>query len=241
MGIHYLIDFEYIVDEDALVGTTGHLLVFNPGPRNAELQVTVYYEDREPDDFHLTVPAGTSGESNYEDWPVVPNVRFALEVQSSEPVVCQFTGGWNNTKNDFSSEARTRSPQGIRECSKSYMAITQLGRDWYVADGIVIDMPERMWVRESEWAVLLNPGHEDAQVTIALHYDDRVAQHTVDVPARRVKRVYMDDIARRNLHYGIHFSSDRPVAAQWLRTVNWFDRSELMTYWSVPCVPGTLD
>ena len=239
MSTHYLIDHNYVVDEQNLFGEFGHLLAFNPGPRDANLKVTIYYEDREPDAFTLVAPAGQSSESNYGKWPIKPDVRFAIKVESTEPIACQSTVGWNNSLNDYSPNARTKSRLGVRECAKSYMAITQLSQDWYLPDGIVIDMPDRMYVRESEWALLLNPGDKPAQVTLALHYD-KVVEHKVEVPARRLKALYMDDIARRNAHYGVHFKSDQPIAAQWLRAVNWNDRPELMAYWSVPCVPGPL-
>ena len=240
MGTYYLIDHNYVVDQQNLFGEFGHLLAFNPGLRDADLKVTVYYEDREPEVFALQAPAGQSSESNYGNWPVAPGSRFAIRVESSEPIVCQSTVGWNNTMNDYAPGARTRSAHGVRECAKSYMAIARLASDWYLPDGIVIDMADRIYVRESEWAAILNPGDEDAQVTLALHYAE-VSEHQVQVPARRLKVVYMDDIVQRNVHYGVHLSSDRPVAMQWLRAVMWYDRSELMCYWSVPCVPGPLE
>lgn len=239
MHTYYLIDHQYTVDDETLYAQFGHLLAFNPGPRDVKIQVTLYFEDREPETFQFTAPAGKSSETNYAKWPIKPDVRFALKVESAEPLVCQSTVGWNVTKNDYSPDAATKSPLGIRECAKSYMAITQPAKQWYIADGIVIDMPEKMYVRESEWAALLNPGDAPAQVTMALHYDD-VEEHTVEVPARRLKIVYMDDIARRNEHYGVHFSSDRPIAVQWLRAVMWNDRDEVMAFWSVPGVPGPL-
>jgi hypothetical protein len=241
MSEHYLIDYDYSVDKEKLWATGGHLLAFNPGLRDADLKVTIYYEDREPDTMSFVAPAGTTFETNCGKWPVEPDVRFALKVESSEPVVCQATVGWNNTAGDYSPGAKTKSPHGVRECATSYIAPTRVSKDWYIADGIVIDLPDKVWVRESEWAVLLNPGDEGAQVTMVLHYDEGTVEHVVEVPARRVKRVYMDDIAQRNKHYGTHFRSSQPVVAQWLRTVNWYERSELMACWSVPCVPGPLD
>ena len=240
MKTHYLIDHEYIVDEERLYGAFGHLLAFNPGSRDAQLKITIYFEDRDPVAFDFVAPAGKSSETNYGKWPIEPNTRFALKVKSSEPIVCQSTNGWNVTLNDYAPNAATKSPLGIRETAKSYMAITELARLWYVADGIVIDGPEHMYVRESEWAVFLNPGDEPATVTMALHYDD-IDEHAVEVPARRLKVVYMDDVARRNSHYGVHFSSDQPIAAQWLRAVMWNDCDEVMAFWSVPCVPGPLE
>ena len=145
-----------------------------------------------------------------------------------------------STLNDYSPNAKTKSPHGIRECAKSYMSITALNKEWFLPDGIVIDNPKGIYVRESEWALILNPGDQATRVDLALHYAD-VDRHSVTVPARRLVAVYMDEIARRNSHYGVHFQSDQPVAIQWLRTVNWYDRDEVMAYWSVPCVPGPLE
>ncbi len=240
MKTHYLIDHNYIADEQKLYGEFGHLLAFNPGPRDADLTLTFYFEDREPVVTHQVAKAGQSSESNYGKWPIQPGTRFALKVESTEPIACQSTVGWNVTLNDYGPQAKTRSPQGIRECAKAYTSITALSQDWYLPDGIVIDMPKNIYVRESEWALLLNPGDQPATVTIALHYDT-VDECKLVVPARRIKAVYMDDLARRNKHYGAHFISDQPIAAQWLRQVEWYDRDEVMAYWSVPCVPGPLE
>ncbi len=120
------------------------------------------------------------------------------------------------------------------------MSITALNKEWFLPDGIVIDNPNGIYVHESEWALILNPGDQAANVKLALHYKD-VDVHSVNVPARRLKAVHMDEIARKNSHYGVHFQSDQPVAVQWLRTVSWYNRDELMGYWSVPCVAGPLE
>ena len=69
---------------------------------------------------------------------------------------------------------------------------------------------------------------------------DGTVERGITVPPQRLRVVHMDEIVRRNAHYGAHFRSDREVAAQWVRTVNWNDGDELMAYWSVPCVPGPL-
>src|SRR6516165_9674203 len=134
---HYLIDYEYQVDATNGFATMGHLLVYNPGPRPVPLTVTVYYEDREPQQLHLLAPAQASTETNYSQWPLTPNGRCALRVTSPEPVVCQATVGWTNTGNDYSPRAATKSPRGVRETAKSYQAIPELARTWYLADGLV--------------------------------------------------------------------------------------------------------
>lgn len=233
---HYLIDYEYLFDKETLFATMGHLLVFNPGKRDAELRITIYFEDREPQTLSLTVPAKKSQETNYTSWPVKPDMRFALKVTSSEPVVCQATIGWINAGNDWSPGAKTKSPHGVREVAKSYMASNQLSKEWYVADGIVINRND-LWIKESEWALILNPAEQSAQVKLLLYYEEKTDVYEVVVPPKRVKRVFMDDLATPNRHYGVRFLSDQPIVAQWLRAVNWYDSRELMTFWSTPGIP----
>ncbi len=237
---HYLIDQEYLIDRRSLFATMGHLLVFNPGERDANLKVTVYFEDDEPQSFSLKAPAFTSSESNYLTWPlkIKENKVFALKVESSEPVICQSTIGWTNTGNDYSPDARTQSLKGIRETAKSYMAIAQLSQEWYVADGIVINSPNNLWIKESEWAIILNPHEQPVQLSLWLYYGNQTVQETITVPSRRVARIFMDNLVQHNRHYGVRIIGDRPVAAQWLRTVNWYDSPELMANWSVPAIPN---
>jgi hypothetical protein len=92
-------------------------------------------------------------------------------------------------------------------------------------------------MRESEWALMLNPSDAAAQVTLALHGNGWKKEHVVEVPPRRLRAVYMDDISPRNRNYGVEFLADRPVAAQWVREVRWYDSPEVMAFWSVPAVP----
>jgi hypothetical protein len=237
---HYLLDHEYQVDSPNLFATMGHLLVFNPSDRPVKLRLTLYSEAEAPQTFDWQAPAKTSSESNYESWPVQPkpNHPFALKVESSAPVVCQSTIGWTNTNNDYASTAKTKSPKGIRETAKSYIALNQLDQDWYVPDGIVINKPDQLWLKESEWALLLNPGHASAEVTLVLYYGKEIVRHQVTVPAQRLKRVFMDDLVQPNQHYGTRIISTRPIAAQWLRQVNWYDSPELMANWAISAVPS---
>lgn len=235
---HYLIDFTYERDSETKHATMGHLVVFNPGSRPADLDATVYFEDREPEHFKMRARAGTSTESNYQSWPVKPGQRFALGITSSEPVVAQATIGWNNVGNNSAPTARAPDGGPPREAVTSYTAIPALAPRWYLADGIVLDRQSQLWIRESEWAVMLNPGDTPARVELGLFFRFITRSHTVYVPPRRVLAVRMDDLVMvRNRHYGVRITSDVPIAAQWRRTVNWYDRPELMSFWSIPCVP----
>ena len=60
MRTHYLVDFENTTDSTTLFAMTGHLTVFNPGRRDADLTVTAYYED------HRARPVHPPGASRFE-------------------------------------------------------------------------------------------------------------------------------------------------------------------------------
>lgn len=241
MSTQYLIDYHWEIDEQKLFGTSLHLLTFNPSRRDATLDVTVYHEDREPDKVALSAVAGKSNESNYSKWPVQRGERFALKIDSSEPVVCQCTVAWNNSLNHYAPGSETHAPEGLRECAWTYTAHRELNTDWYAADCIVINNSAAMYVKEVEWVIVLNPGNRPAGVKLELHYGDgSIAEHPVEVGARRLKAVCVDDIGRQNAHYGLYVRSDTPVAVQSARGFYWYDRPDLMNYWTVPCVPGPL-
>jgi hypothetical protein len=90
-------------------------------------------------------------------------------------------------------------------------------------------------VRESEWAIVLNPNDAPARLELALFYRWLTRTHAIEVAPRRLRAIKLDDLVLRpNLHYGVRVASDRPVGVQWRRAVYWHDGSELMTFWSLP-------
>ncbi len=249
---HYLIDYEDSNDSATGYANISHLMVFNPGAREAELTVTAYYEDHEPDRFQLRAAPGTTTETISPDMPIRHGGKFALRVESSEPVVCQAGLGWTNTRGHFGWRSRTRSGDRVREAAKSYTALRRLSRHWLYADAIVMndgvrhtvnrllpgdDSPHTLWIRESEFALLLNPGDDSATVTLTLHYGPTVRSQVLTIPPRRLKMHFMDPVAVPNEHYGVSVSSTTEVAFQWLRLMRWHESEEPMTFWSVPGVP----
>ncbi len=232
---HFLPDYEYLVDSTTGFATSNHLVVFNPGAQTATVTATVLFEDRDPAAFTLSVPPMTSTETNQSRWPVQPNTRFGVVLESDAPVIAQATIGWTNTLNDYRPTARAADGGPPRETALSYIAHDAPATRWLVADGIVIASPT-LFIRESEWAVLLNPGDDTAHVnvSVAVGTMQRVAQ--VAVPPRRVRSIRMDELVPRNTHYGAVISSDAPIVANWRRTVQWPDRPDLMAFWSVPMV-----
>jgi len=236
MRTQYLLDYEHTVDAERLVASHGYLLIFNPGATVVRIDVTVYYEDRDPEIFALEAGPGTTTASAIAEWPVVPQGRFALGIASSEPVVAQATIAWDNTGGNLETGAATKSPTGVREAATSYMAIPRLADRWYLADGIVMNDPDHYWVRETETTLVLNPGNQDANVEVSTFYRPLTRHQRVQVPARRLAAVRMDDLAFANHHYGLRVTSDRPIAVQSRRVVYWNGTPDVMTFWSTPCV-----
>ena len=236
---YYLLYNNYFADEKTGFAEFGHLLAYNPGERDVDVDLTFYYEDAPETYMRLPAYAGTTSESNYGSWGIKKLLRFAYKVESPVPLACQATIGWNNVLNDYRS-VNDVDPKR-RECVISYTAIERLSEDWYHPDCIVINMPQTIWVREPEWLILLNPGPEKAEVAVNMAFDNKEKKSvSLSLEPMRLKYVYMDEIAIPNVHYGLHVKSSTPVAAQWLRMVRWYGRDEVMSYWSVPLVPGPL-
>jgi len=242
----YLIVQDYHVDPQTKYGSMGHLLAFNPTKRDAKLDVTFYYEDEGPTKTSLLASALKTSEWNWNSWEELRKYkRFAMGIASEEPVFVQATIGWNNTMNDYS----PRTKNGERECAKSYLGITSLSKVCYYVDSVVIDTP-RMWVRESEWNILLNPTKRPAEVAMTLYFRDGTVQELkYTVPAERLKWVYMDEVVdKRNQFYGTKVQSSEPIAAHHLRVVYWMDKDEtaywtntpIMTFWTVPFLSAPL-
>jgi hypothetical protein len=232
---HYLPDFETVRDSLHGFATSNHLLVFNPGTRPATAVVTILFEDREPTAFSLSIPKQAVLETNAGQWPVKANERFALVVESDEPVVAQATIGWTNTLNDYRPTARAKDGGGPRETALSYVSHHALATHAMIADGIVLESP-RLFIRESEWAVIANPSADTAHVTISAGLSLLRRVHTLAVPPRRVRAILMDSVVPANTHYGAVIESDVAIASNWRRTVRWLDRPDLMAFWSVPLV-----
>jgi hypothetical protein len=231
---HYLLDFESHRDPGTLHTMDGWLVVFNPASRPAKLDLTVYFEDREPERFRLEARPGATTAWRASDWPVRVSGRFALRAEASEPVIAQATLGWNNSGGVHEPDAAAGSPRGIREAASSYLSIPAPADRWILADGIVLLDPAGTWYRESEWTIILNPNDEPADLDLAVFYSPFTRHHAATVPPRRLKTIRMDDLVIANHHYGLRVASDRPVAVQSRRNVYWPDSPELMTFWSVP-------
>lgn len=240
MNTYFLTYNDYFANSETGFGQLGHLLAFNPGDRDVMMEVTVFFEDKEPLRFKLPAPAKCSTESNWEGWGCIPpGTKFAYRVECEIPLALQVTIGQNNTGNDYSPKAKGY-PDKVRETVLSYLPGIA-AKEHYLPDGIVIVSPETIWVLEHEWLILCNPNQEPAKIAVETMFRKGDSQSfELTLPPERIQYVFMDEKVPTLRHYGAKVTSDNPVSAQWLRTVNWYDRSEMMSSWSVPLVPGPL-
>lgn len=240
MYTYFLTYNDYFANEKTGFGQLGHLLAFNPSDRDAMMGITVYFEDKDPLEFRLPAPPRSSTESNWEGWGNIPlGTKFAYRVECEIPLALQVTIGQNNTGNDYSPKAKGY-PDKVRETVVGYRPGIA-AREHYLPDGLVIYNPKTCWVLEHEWLILCNPNAEAASITVEAMFKKGESQSfNLTLPAERIEYVFMDEKVPANRHYGCKVTSDRPVSAQWLRTVNWNDRAEMMTSWSIPLVAGPL-
>jgi len=206
--------------------------VFNPTKRDAGITMTLYYEDQDPTQLKLQVPAQSRRAfhlANYED--VVKNKRFGARILSTEPVVVQPTVGYYGPedKHDWYTRGMT-----------STLAATALSKVWYYADGVIIDRPNQR-LKESEWAFLLNPNKSDAEVTLTAYYDDQTkGVSRFNLQAERLKAVFLDDVLIKNKGYGARFVSTQPIVVQETREIWEENRIVKRSAFSVVACPWPL-
>ena len=68
----------------------------NAGDEDAHVEVTIFYEDREPvGPYELTVPARRTEHVQFNDLddpePIPTGTAFASTIESDQPIVCQHT------------------------------------------------------------------------------------------------------------------------------------------------------
>jgi len=233
---HYLLDCIYRIDPTTGFRESGHLTVFDPSPGRANLDVTIYFADRDPERTVLQTRPGATTSWDFSQLPVRDGDRFALKIESSEPVVAEATVAWYSSPAGFRKSAETTSSKRLREAATGYRASTALAQRWYVADGIILDEPDQVWMREWETVLILNPGDTPGDVTIRLFYSPFTRTKKLTVPARRLAVVPMKPLAIANHHYGVGMDATTPIAVQWRRTIGWYDSSEVMALWSKPAL-----
>ena len=99
-----------------------------------------------------------------------------------------------------------------------------------------MDDQEKLWIRESEWLVVVNPTDQEVDLNLGLYEAKGRREHCWKVAPRRANRLHIDPLVTLNRHHGETLTSSVPVVANWRRHVYWYDSRELMTFWTIPAV-----
>lgn len=208
------------------------LCMFNPTKRDAGVVMMLYYEDIDPTQLRLTVPAKTKRNFHLSEYnEVVKDKHYGARILSTEPIVVQPAVGYYgpDDKHDWYTRA-----------SYWTIASTALSKVWYFADGVVIDVPDRR-LKESEWVFVLKPNKEATQVTLNVYYNDQTEDvFRCNVPAERLKAIFLDDIVTKNKGYGVRIVSGEPIAVQETRRIWEEDRRVTRSAMSTMAFPWPL-
>lgn len=192
-----------------------YILFMNPTQCDAEIKITFYFEDRDPvfDFTSLKAERVAQHPLHVKSKKVLPwNVRYGCKVESSQPIICQWTHGqWK--PNDDVTEAMASTmmypgPLGEKETR------------WAYADGIRCYREDHL-LEESEWVCILNPGDSPAHITLkAFHSVDKEPSKWEEVvDAQRIKWIKLEDqpwVVPYEL-YGLMLDSDQPIIVEELR------------------------
>ena len=222
--VHYFGD-GYLLEQDNDIRQSAWVCMFNPAAREAVLDFTFYYADAAPTSMTLKVPPKTGMNRHLlECKEILKNHRFGARIVSSENMVVQITTGYYGVedKHDWYTHAM-----------HSVICGTKLSKTNYYADALVIDRPGNR-LKEPEWAFLLNPNKEAAEVKLYAYYGKgKPKVYPFHVGAERVLPVFMDELVVKNQIYGAKYVSSVPIAVQETRLIEEEDRHTIRACFSV--------
>jgi hypothetical protein len=200
---------------DAHPDSGDYILFMNPNKEWAEIEMTFYFEDTPPVKDHTRLAAESVAQHplHVKSKGILPwNSYYGCRVRSNVFLICQRTRG-EFIPNDPITDAMGSTimhpgPLGEKE------------KCWAYADGIICKREDHP-LEESEWVGILNPGHEEARLTITTyHSGDRQPTHwTETVSPQRIKIIKLDEqkwVIPYEL-YGLLIQSNVPVIVEEIR------------------------
>jgi hypothetical protein len=167
-----------------------YLYILNPSDRNANIGVTLYYENGEKKTFNIEVPSMRFEVIDLKD-KTMPEKRFGIKVTSTAPIVVE-AGDFNKK---FSSGSGGLGSQ-------------ILGKKWYFAEGYTSD-------DATEFLNILNPSMGISHIKVTF-YDAEGKTRSFDdtVPPNSKKMFLINNYVERLKWYSTVVESDIDVAAE---------------------------
>lgn len=187
----------------------------NPNKEEAKIELTFYFEDIQTASDYITLAAERVVQHplHVKSKGILPwNKNYGCRVRSNVPLICQRTRGEfipnDPITNAMGSIIMHPGPLGEKE------------KCWAYADGIICKREDHP-LEESEWVGILNPGHEEALLSITTyHSGDRIPTHWNEVVSpERIKIIKLDDqkwVIPYEL-YGLRIQSNVPIIVEEIR------------------------
>jgi len=222
--VHYFGD-GYLLEKEGEIRQSTWVCLFNPARKEADAHFTFYYEDASPTTMDMKLPAQLGMNLHLLDRKeILQNKRFGAKIETSENTVVQITTGYYGLEDK---------PDWYTRAMHSVICGTKLSKVNYYADALVIDRPGQR-LKEPEWAFLLNPNQEAAEVTLYAYYrNGKKLQYKFHVAPERLLPVFMDELVIKNVIFGAKYISNVPIAIQQTRLIEEEDRHTIRACFSV--------
>lgn len=167
-----------------------YIYILNPGSRESDISVTLYYDSGEKKTFQLNAPAGKMLRIDLKE-KTMPEKRFGMRVTGTSPIVVSAA----NFNKHFSA-------------GTGGIGATSLGKTWYFASGYTS-------TDASEFLNVLNPSLGVAHLTVTLYYEDGSSRSFEEtVPASSKKLILLDNYANELSWFSTVVESDVNIAAE---------------------------
>jgi hypothetical protein len=167
-----------------------YLYILNPGSRESDVTVTLYYDSGEKKTFRLHAPAERMLRIDLKE-KTMPEKRFGMRVTGTSPVVVSAA----NYNKHFSA-------------GTGGIGATSLGKTWYFASGYTS-------TDASEFLNVLNPSLGVAHLKVTLYYEDGSSRSFEEtVPAGSKKLILLDNYAEELKWFSTVVESDVNIAAE---------------------------
>lgn len=222
--IHYFGD-GYLLEKEGEIRQSTWVCMFNPTKTDAKLHFTFYYEDCPTTEMTVDLPAQTGTNRHLLGCrEVLQNHRFGAKIESNVSTVVQITTGYYGVDDK---------PDWYTRAMHSVICGTRLSKANYYADALVIDRPNQR-LKEPEWAFLLNPNKEPAEVKLYAYYGDGTRKiYPFHIEPERVLPVFMDKLVIKNKIFGAKYISNIPISVQETRLIEEEDRHTIRACFSV--------
>ncbi|MBU2561331.1 MAG: hypothetical protein KKD17_03460 [Nanoarchaeota archaeon] len=167
-----------------------YLYILNPGAREANIGVTLYYDSGEKKTFNLNVPAQKHLRVDLKD-KTMPEKRFGMKVTSTVPIVAS-AGNFNKKFSGGSGGTGT----------------SLLAKRWMFPDGYTS-------TEATEFINILNPSLGVAHLKVTLQYDDGTTRSFDEtVPAQSKKMILLNNFAQEMKWFSTIVDSDVNIAVE---------------------------